>query len=271
MEDWRGQRPAMKITAITPYLVRATEREGGAADRPRGRNWLFVAVETDAGVTGVGEGGGWPELVEAGVREVAPLLLGDNPLAAERTWLKIYDALHGHGLTGAVRGGVLSAIDMALWDIKGKALGVPVYELLGGAVHDRIRVYGHASTVEQARGADGGGLHRLQVQPLGEGHRRAPAGRRRRGRDRAARARGVHRPRRRPPGPGRRAVPPGLLRGADQPRPPGRDGGGGPEGDGAPGGRGAPVPQVVGLRDDHQRVDRPLPAGDDAPRAGSPS
>ena len=140
----------MKITAITPYLVRATEREGGAADRPRGRNWLFVAVETDDGVTGVGEGGGWPELVEAGVREVTPLLLGDDPLAAERTWLKIYDALHGHGLTGAVRGGVLSAIDMALWDIKGKALGVPVYQLLGGAVHDRIRVYGHASTVEQA-------------------------------------------------------------------------------------------------------------------------
>jgi hypothetical protein len=141
----------MKITAITPYLVRASERESGPADRPRGRNWLFVQVQTDAGISGVGEGGGWPELVEVGVREVAPLLIGDDPRSPERVWLKIYDALHGHGLTGAVRGGVLSAIDTALWDIKGKALGVPVHELLGGAMRDRIRVYGHASTVEQAQ------------------------------------------------------------------------------------------------------------------------
>jgi len=71
--------------------------------------------------------------------------------AIERLWLKLYDVLHGHGITGAVRGGALSALDMALWDIKGKALGVPVYELLGGKVRDRIRVYGHASSVEAAQ------------------------------------------------------------------------------------------------------------------------
>jgi galactonate dehydratase len=141
----------MRITSITPYLVRASAQESGPTDRPRGRNWLFVQVQTDAGISGVGEGGGWPELVEVGVREIAPLLIGDDPRSPERVWLKIYDALHGHGLTGAVRGGVLSAIDMALWDIKGKALGVPVHELLGGAMRDRIRVYGHASTVEQAQ------------------------------------------------------------------------------------------------------------------------
>jgi galactonate dehydratase len=58
--------------------------------------------------------------------------------------------LHGHGVTGAVRGGAISAIDLALWDIKGKALGVPVYELLGGKIRDRIGVYGHASTPEAA-------------------------------------------------------------------------------------------------------------------------
>jgi galactonate dehydratase len=141
----------MKITDIKTYLVRASEREGGVADRPRGRNWLFVAIHTDAGLVGYGEGGGWPEVVEVGVRDIAPLLIGEDPAAIERLWLKVYDALHGHGLTGAVRGGVISGIDMALWDIKGKALGVPVYELLGGAVHDRIRVYGHASTVAAAR------------------------------------------------------------------------------------------------------------------------
>jgi galactonate dehydratase len=139
----------MKITEVKTYLVRAND--GGTADRPRGRNWLFVAIHTDEGIVGCGEGGGWPEIVEAGVREIAPLLIGEDPFAAERIWLKIYDILHGHGLTGAVRGGVQSAIDIALWDIKGKALGVPVHVLLGGAVRDRIRVYGHASTPELAR------------------------------------------------------------------------------------------------------------------------
>lgn len=141
----------MRITAIKSYLVRASAENARQAERPRGRNWLFVAVHTDAGITGVGEGGGWPEVVGPGISEVEPFLLGEDPFASERLWLKIYDALHGHGLTGAVRGGVQSAIDMALWDIKGKALGLPVYQLLGGAIRDRIRVYGHANTVEQAR------------------------------------------------------------------------------------------------------------------------
>lgn len=138
----------MKITEVKTYLVRATE--GGAANRPRSRNWLFVTVHTDSGLVGLGEGGGWPEVVEVGLHEIAPFVIGEDPFAAEFLWLKIYDLLHGHGLTGAVRGGVQSAIDMALWDIKGKALDVPVWQLLGGAVHDRIRVYGHANTVAQA-------------------------------------------------------------------------------------------------------------------------
>jgi galactonate dehydratase len=51
----------MKITDIRTYLVRAND--GGVAERPRGRNWLFVAVHTDAGIVGYGEGGGWPEVV----------------------------------------------------------------------------------------------------------------------------------------------------------------------------------------------------------------
>jgi len=153
----------MKITGIRTYLVRAND--GGVANRPRGRNWLFVAVETDAGITGYGEGGGWPEVVETGVREIAPLLIGEDPFAAERIWQKIYDILHGHGQTGAVRGGVQSAIDIALWDIKGKALGVPIHVLLGGAVRDRIRVYGHASTPELARELVDEGYTAFKCQP----------------------------------------------------------------------------------------------------------
>lgn len=156
----------MRITDIRTYLVRANE--GGVADRPRGRNWLFVAVHTDDGLVGVGEGGGWPEVVEVGVREVAPFLIGEDPFAAERLWLKVYDALHGHGLTGAVRGGVQSALDIALWDLKGQALGVPVYQLLGGPVRDRIRIYGHANTVAQARALVAEGYTAFKCGPSAE-------------------------------------------------------------------------------------------------------
>lgn len=140
----------MKITEIKTYLVNANGG-GGWGDRPRGRNWLFCKILTDAGIHGVGEGGGWPEVAQRGIEEVAPLLIGEDPSAIERLWLKVYDLLHGHGLTGSVRGGVISALDMALWDIKGKALGAPVYELLGGKVREAIRIYAHASSVEGAR------------------------------------------------------------------------------------------------------------------------
>jgi galactonate dehydratase len=128
----------LKITEIRTYLVNANE--GMGADRPRGRNWVFCRVLTDGGIHGVGEGGGWPAVVQVGIQEVSPLLIGEDPFDIQRLWLRVYDVLHGHGLTGAVRGGVISAIDTALWDIKGKALGVPVYQLLGGKVRDRIRL-----------------------------------------------------------------------------------------------------------------------------------
>jgi galactonate dehydratase len=156
-DDW-GHRPghqpfikgaSMKITEIRTYLVNANGSK--RSDRPRGRNWLFCKIITDAGIYGVGEGGGWPEVARHGIEEVAPLLIGEDPFAIERLWLRVYDLLHGHGLTGSVRGGVISAIDMALWDIKGKALGAPVYELLGGKVREAIRIYAPASSVEEAR------------------------------------------------------------------------------------------------------------------------
>ena len=153
----------MRITDVKTYLVSAND--GGVANRPRGRNWLFVAVHTDEGFTGYGEGGGWPEVVETGVREIAPLLIGEDPLATEQLWLKMYDILHGHGITGAVRGGVQSAIDIALWDIKGKALGVPIHVLLGGAMRERIRVYGHASTPDLARELVAEGYTAFKCQP----------------------------------------------------------------------------------------------------------
>ena len=153
----------MRIAEVKTFLVGANR--SNTTERPRGRNWVFVKITTDTGIHGVGEGGGWPEIVEKGIHEVSHFLIGENPFAIERLWLKIYDVLHSHGLTGAVRGGVLSAIDMALWDIKGKALGVPVYELLGGKVWDRIPVYGHANSPEQAKALIDRGFGAFKCSP----------------------------------------------------------------------------------------------------------
>ena len=94
----------MKITDIKTYLVNANDEGTHTTSRPRGRNWLFVKVFTDEGVTGVGEGGGWPFLVEKAIQELKHFLIGENPFAIEHLWLRLYDILHGHGATGAVRG-----------------------------------------------------------------------------------------------------------------------------------------------------------------------
>ncbi len=138
----------MKITEIKTYLVDANVPNSGGW---RSRNWLFVKVFTDEGIYGVGEGSGWPRVVEMAVKDLTPILIGENPFEIEKLWQKMFIAMMGHGMTGIVGGGALTAIDMALWDIKGKALGVPVYELLGGKMRDSIRLYAHGKTAERAR------------------------------------------------------------------------------------------------------------------------
>jgi len=117
----------MKITSVKPVL----------ADR-----FLFVRVETDEGITGLGESGAWGHLEASAtaIRKFGAYLEGKNPDAIEHHWNVMHRANH---FTGAAINGAISAIDIALWDIKGKALGVPVYQLLGGAIRDTARVYGH--------------------------------------------------------------------------------------------------------------------------------
>ncbi|HEY0779415.1 MAG TPA: galactonate dehydratase [Gemmatirosa sp.] len=117
----------MKITALTTYLV-----------PPR---WCFVKVETDAGITGWGEPvlEGRAHTVAAAVDELADYLVGRDPSPIEDHWTVLYRGGFYRG--GGVHMSALAGIDQALWDIKGKALGVPAYELLGGPVRDRIRVY----------------------------------------------------------------------------------------------------------------------------------
>lgn len=117
----------MKIKSIETFLV-----------PPR---WLFLKIETDDGITGWGEPvlEGHAESCAAGVEQLRDFLIGRDPMLIEDTWQAIYR-------TGCYRGGpimmsVLSGIDMALWDIKGKHFDVPVHMLLGGKVRGKVRSY----------------------------------------------------------------------------------------------------------------------------------
>ena len=104
-------------------------------------NWLFVRIDTDEGLSGWGEGSlhGAIESVETAIREMAPQLIGQDPAGPERHWHRLYHAWRWRG--GAVSQTALSALDIALWDLEGKRLGVPVARLLRGAIRTRLRAY----------------------------------------------------------------------------------------------------------------------------------
>ncbi len=127
-------REGLKITRLETMLV-----------KPR---WLFLKVHTDTGITGLGEPilEGRARTCAEAVKEIEPYLTGKDPRRVVHHWQAIYR--HAFYRGGPILTSVLSGIDMALWDIKGKALGVPVYELLGGPTRSRVRVYAHASTPE---------------------------------------------------------------------------------------------------------------------------
>jgi galactonate dehydratase len=108
------------------------------------RNWLFVKVTTDvAGLIGWGEATlEWKTRAVAGaIEDLAPLLVGADPYRIEHLWQGQHRWQFFQG--GVVTMSAISGIDQALWDIKAKALGVPVYELIGGATRDRVRMYDH--------------------------------------------------------------------------------------------------------------------------------
>ncbi|MFB7800764.1 galactonate dehydratase [Isoptericola sp. NPDC056134] len=117
----------MKITSLTTFAV-----------PPR---WLFLKIETDEGIVGWGEPvlEGRAATVAAAVEELSDYLVGKDPRQIEDHWTVLYRSGFYRG--GGVHMSALAGIDQALWDIKGKALGVPVHELLGGRVRDRIKVY----------------------------------------------------------------------------------------------------------------------------------
>ncbi len=117
----------MKITSLTTYIV-----------PPR---WLFLKIDTDAGVTGWGEPivEGKARTVEAAVKELGDYLVGKDPRLIEDHWTVMHRGGFYRG--GSIMMSAIAGIDQALWDIKGKALGVPIHELLGGKLRDRIKVY----------------------------------------------------------------------------------------------------------------------------------
>lgn len=128
----------MKITGVRPWLVKASSSYWG--------EYLFVEVTTDEGVSGWGEITSTTRIANralaAILKQVSHQIAGEDPSRIERLWHKLFRSFTYMGSRGAACECV-SAIDIALWDIRGKVLGLPVYELLGGAVRDEIALYTH--------------------------------------------------------------------------------------------------------------------------------
>jgi len=118
------------------------------------RNFLFVVVETDDGIIGVGEAGiTWREDAVAGfIEALRPVLIGEDPMRTEHLWQVMLRC--GFFPANRIGTAAISAIDIALWDIKARALDVPLYQLLGGKVRDRVVCYPHAVGETAAELAD---------------------------------------------------------------------------------------------------------------------
>jgi galactonate dehydratase len=152
-----GAKDPLRITRLETLLV-----------KPR---WLFLKVHTNAGIVGLGEPvvEGRAKTVATAVSELEPYLVGKDPRQVVHHWQAIYR--HAFYRGGAVLTSALSGVDMALWDIKGKALGVPVYELLGGPTRQKVRVYAHARDAHGIKQGLAQGFTTFKTQPS----RRRPA------------------------------------------------------------------------------------------------
>lgn len=151
-------RESIKITKLETFVLK--------------NSWVFVKLSTNVGIVG------WGEMLKdrsltcaAGAKQVEPYLLGKDPRRVVHHWQAIYR--HAFYRGGPVLTSVVSGIDQALWDIKGKALGLPIYELLGGPTRDKIRIYGGTSDAERGlvnaikvgAGADGRSPYRYVENP----------------------------------------------------------------------------------------------------------
>ena len=135
--DHMQDKTKVKITKLETFLI-----------KPR---WIFLRVHTDAGVVGLGEPllEGRALTIQSAIKEIEPYLIGKDPRQVQHHWQAIYR--HAFYRGGPILTSALSGIDQALWDIKGKLLNVPVYELLGGPTRDRVRIYGRARNAEDMK------------------------------------------------------------------------------------------------------------------------
>ena len=128
----------MKITKIEPILVGAPTPGTGLLSN---RNYIFIKVHTDEGITGLGEATleSHDHAVLGTLKDLECLILGEDPLRIEFLTQKMVRQLFWKG--GVIKGSAIAGVELALWDILGKSVGQPVYKLLGGACRSKIRVY----------------------------------------------------------------------------------------------------------------------------------
>ena len=159
----------MRITAIeTIHISRGVTVNWGPI------KWLWVRIHTDEGLVGLGETYPRPEAEKAIIHhDLAPVLLGRNPLEIDRLWLDMFQRISYSGWAGAEMRAI-SALDIALWDLAGKAMNQPIYQLLGGASRSSIRTYNtcydHISFLEEPVRLAGElrqmGIHAMKIWPF---------------------------------------------------------------------------------------------------------
>jgi galactonate dehydratase len=160
----------VKISSITPWIVRAEGTFFG--------EFLFVEVQTDEGISGWGEvttsTRASNRAVASTLRHLNELLVGEDPMRIESLWNRMFRNFTYMGSRGAATLAI-SGIDIALWDLKGKALGLPIYDLLGGRVRDDVLLYTHPdqtkftskeAVVEEIRGIVESGHTALKFDPF---------------------------------------------------------------------------------------------------------
>lgn len=155
----------MKITDVTTYIV----------GNPW-KNWVFTRVDTDEGLHGIGEAtlNGFAKTVEAAIGELKGYVIGQDPFDVESHSLRLFRDVYSDG--GQIQGAALAGIEFACWDIMGKATGQPVYRLLGGRCHERLRAYANGwyrgpreprSFYEKAKEVVSRGYTALKFDPFG--------------------------------------------------------------------------------------------------------